>query len=602
MITNVEYSKEDKEAVEKGLTNWGSIVEEKIDEIIENDFSSRMANGSIILTRLLEIGSLRLKIGLIPGGIYHEKIGIFFDSEVEIDSKLEDLAENNFLAYSGSINESVSGWRKNYERISVWPSWIESRRDDAVDTLSDFLELWNGENEALEVMDFSEAAKKKLIQIRKTKEKEEISVNGSDNGKEEKPGDPRWVHQDEAVELFIAPRDESKTSAPMPAGGAGILMMATGTGKTFTSFKIAHKLHEQGKIDNVVIATKGTDLLGQWYDAMLYDELNVLEDWLKDIRRQFDKASELGDYMMSSSKKALIISREQVYKFFEHPDATPEVLNRTLLIMDECHEFRGDGHMQEHVSQYKKFGFRRALSAAPLSEYSQQKNDFLKSEIGDVFFEFDLEDAIRAGILSPFEYIPIHYELTQKEKDRIRGLIVFFDRKIRDGEATQEVKLRKLSEVRKKSEEKIPHLRDLVKTNPNLLGRCLIFCLTKKYSLLVNEMVLSKEHNLKWHTYFAEDEKKNYFDFKKGELDCLITCKNLSQGMDIKDCKAIVLMYSNRAKLETIQRMGRALRTDPNDPNKIATVVDFVEHDFATDIDRMAWLTELSTVRPEGWT
>ena len=183
MITNVEYSKEDKEAVEKGLTNWGSIVEEKIDEIIENDFSSRMANGSIILTRLLEIGSLRLKIGLIPGGIYHEKIGIFFDSEVEIDSKLEDLAENNFLAYSGSINESVSGWRKNYERISVWPSWIESRRDDAVDTLSDFLELWNGENEALEVMDFSEAAKKKLIQIRKTKEKEEISVNGSDNGK-----------------------------------------------------------------------------------------------------------------------------------------------------------------------------------------------------------------------------------------------------------------------------------------------------------------------------------------------------------------------------------------------------------------------------------
>lgn len=52
----------------------------------------------------------------------------------------------------------------------------------------------------------------------------------------------------------------------------------------------------------------------------------------------------------------------------------------------------------------------------------------------------------------------------------------------------------------------------------------------------------------------------------------------------------------------TTQRIGRALRLDKNNPEKKATVVDFViedsgENDNNADADRAEWLTELSQTR-----
>ena len=48
-------------------------------------------------------------------------------------------------------------------------------------------------------------------------------------------------------------------------------------------------------------------------------------------------------------------------------------------------------------------------------------------------------------------------------------------------------------------------------------------------------------------------------DFSEGKLQCLIACHRLSEGIDIKGLKNIFLIASDRAKLETIQRIGRCL-------------------------------------------
>jgi hypothetical protein len=48
-------------------------------------------------------------------GIYHAKVGIIKD------------AGQNRLAFSGSINETAAGWRKNSETFHVYCSWSETR-------------------------------------------------------------------------------------------------------------------------------------------------------------------------------------------------------------------------------------------------------------------------------------------------------------------------------------------------------------------------------------------------------------------------------------------------------------------------------------------
>ena len=82
----------------------------------------------------------------------------------------------------------------------------------------------------------------------------------------------------------------------------------------------------------------------------------------------------------------------------------------------------------------------------------------------------------------------------------------------------------------------------------------------------------------------------------------MLTCKKISEGIDISSVTNIFLFASDRSKLVTTQRIGRALRLDKNNPSKKAKVIDFIlddgtENDNNADQERKEWLTELSKAR-----
>ena len=73
-------------------------------------------------------------------------------------------------------------------------------------------------------------------------------------------------------------------------------------------------------------------------------------------------------------------------------------------------------------------------------------------------------------------------------------------------------------------------------------------------------------------------------------------------GIDISSVTNIILFASDRSRLVTTQRIGRALRLDKNNPNKVANVIDFIlsditEGDNNADIEREEWLSELAKTR-----
>ena len=107
-----------------------------------------------------------------------------------------------------------------------------------------------------------------------------------------------------------------------------------------------------------------------------------------------------------------------------------------------------------------------------------------------------------------------------------------------------------------------------------------------------------------FHTYFSGEDSLTLKRFARGELECLITCHRVSEGIDIRSLNTVILFSSARARLETIQRMGRCLRTDPDNLDKVANIVDFVrqsdeEGTTNSDEQRAEWLTKLSEVRGE---
>ncbi len=90
---------------------------------------------------------------LDPQHIFHEKVGIFTDSN------------GDNLAFSGSNNESISGWSKNVESFHVYCSWEGGRELDRVqEEISRFEQLWFDISPNVRVFDVPEAVKRKLLQ------------------------------------------------------------------------------------------------------------------------------------------------------------------------------------------------------------------------------------------------------------------------------------------------------------------------------------------------------------------------------------------------------------------------------------------------------
>jgi len=162
-----------------------------------------------------------------------------------------------------------------------------------------------------------------------------------------------------------------------------------------------------------------------------------------------------------------------------------------------------------------------------------------------------------------------------------------------------------IAKVYKTSRAKLPVFEQFIQEHPQLLERCIVFVETREYG----EEVLEIIHRFRpdFHTYFTGDDSDTLRRFARGELECLITCHRVSEGIDIRSLNTVILFSSARARLETIQRIGRCLRADPRNPRKIANVVDFIRvqsesnEDPNADQERYHWLSELSRIRPEGW-
>lgn len=159
-----------------------------------------------------------------------------------------------------------------------------------------------------------------------------------------------------------------------------------------------------------------------------------------------------------------------------------------------------------------------------------------------------------------------------------------------------------LARVYKTAEEKPTVFAQRLSLDPTILKRCIIFVETREYAVPILSTIDAYTH--RYRTYYAEDDRAHLVAFANGEIDCLVTCHRISQGIDIRSLNSVVLFASARSRLETIQRIGRCLRTDPDNPDKRARVIDFVRSgsgngDVNADEDRAAWLESLARVRRE---
>ncbi|HLA95617.1 MAG TPA: DEAD/DEAH box helicase family protein, partial [Pyrinomonadaceae bacterium] len=428
---------------------------------------------------------------------------------------------------------------------------------------------------------FPEAAKKELIRI-----------SGVRRSQPSEPGRSLpiklWSHQEEAVSTFL---QKSR----------GILEMATGTGKTKTSLEICRRLFEDGQIQTVIVSADGDDLLDQWYKELLTFVKQL--GFQIPVLRHYKNHRERERFFLN--KSAIILTSRHflpavLYSLSEDEGA------KSILIHDEVHRLGSPSNREKLAGMSDKVRFRLGLSATPDREYDDEGNAFVFESVGEVIYSFGLENAIRRKILSPFEYIPLEYIPSEEDKTRLQQVHKKAAARKQAGEPmTQEEIWIELARVHKTSKAKLPVFADFIEANPSLLQRCIIFVETREYGDEVLSIVHKYRHD--FHVYYANEDSGVLKSFANGEIECLITCHRLSEGIDIHSLETVVLFSSSKARLETIQRIGRCLRKNPQDPSKQANVVDFIrmpdddpgEATGNADLDRREWLNQLSSVEPE---
>ena len=533
---------------------------------------------SILLSYLIAVGQLEIRFAvpknydwpveeLNENNIYHVKNGYF------------KFTNNEFVAFDGSFNESDSGHQHHIDRTHVFRSWIQGDYERGMSVINDIDQDWMSENDYIEVFKLSDEALK-IIRTNAPNKRPFKSIKNDIIVNNPLPVINKWKHQDEAIDKFLNLK-------------RGILNMATGTGKTKTSLKIIEKLINFNKIKTIIISTEGNDLLKQWSIQIveLIEKLGNLR-----VYKQFEAFKEVQNFILDKENAILITSNENLNKALKNLSNLDK--RQTFLIHDEVHRVGSSQNRKLLQGLSDGIDYVLGLSATPEREYDIDGNQFIEKYIGPVIFEYGLENAIKDGILCPFNYIPIAYQSTQEDRNKISTVYAQKAARAAEGRPMSDEEIAiAVSKVYKLSKAKIPLFEKFVSENNDILKRCIVFVEETSYG----EHVLEIIHFFRpdFHTYYADDQVETLKRFAQGDLECLVTCHKVSEGIDIKSLENVVLFSSAKAKLETIQRIGRCLRVDPNNLNKTATVVDFIRTDEkrSYDEDRAEWLTNLSKIK-----
>lgn len=379
--------------------------------------------------------------------------------------------------------------------------------------------------------------------------------------------------------------------------------MATGTGKTRTALAIATQLINENKIDKIILQMYGSDLIDQWeknVQKWIYSKISRSVNYLSDKKDLIDffimnfKNRDVDFLIIRQSKLASLL--DKISKFDQ---------SRVLIIHDEVHDLFAQEISKDIIGKQNNFGYKLGLSATLKEEFDKEREKILFSEIqGDEkepIFTYSLEDAIKDGVLVEMNLISLEYELYEDEIAAISKAYAQHKTDLDEGMpiniADQKRNMR-IADIRKNARNKIEVFEAKILEIKKYLNRSFIFADETKYGdKLLNILV----PHLDVKTHYGGNDKDNILKFSLGEINCIINVMKLSQGIDVQNLSTIVL-FSTPIGRQFKQRLGRVLRTDPNNKEKKATIIDFfdkkqLKEKKGSDYNRYLELTKYSEIK-----
>lgn len=348
-----------------------------------------------------------------------------------------------------------------------------------------------------------------------------------------------------------------------------LLVMATGTGKTYTAFQIIWRLWKAGAKKRILFLADRNILIDQ---TKTNDFKPFGGAMTKITNRQADKSYEiyLSLYQaVTGTDEAANIYKQFSRDFFD------------LVIIDECHRgsAAADSAWRE-ILEYFSNATQIGMTATPKETKDVSNIDYF----GGPVYTYSLRQGIEDGFLAPYKVIRydfdkdlIGYRPEAGTRDRYGHEVddrIYnqrdFDRTLVLDERTKLV-ASKITEFLKAT---------------NRLDKTIVFCEDTEHAERMRQALANANADLvtENHRYvmritgddtLGKAELDNFIDPKGRYPVIATTSKLLTTGVDAKTCKLIVLDQRIQSMTEFKQIIGRGTRIDEEHGKQFFTIMDF---------------------------
>ncbi len=348
-----------------------------------------------------------------------------------------------------------------------------------------------------------------------------------------------------------------------------LLVMATGTGKTYTAFQIVWRLWKARRRKRILFLADRNVLI----DQTIANDFRPFGGAMTKLSRDIDTSYEvyLGLYQAITGPE----EKQKAYR-----QLSPGFFD--LIVIDECHRgSAADDSAWREILEYFSSATQIGLTATPKETEYVSNIDYFGAPV----FSYSLKQGIRDGFLAPYKVVKVHIdrdiegyrpEMGQLDRDgeevedRVYNVTDFDRGLVIDGRT-------------KLAAEKVT---TFLRESGDRFQKAIVFCVDQEHAArmrqaLVNENADLVDRNARYVMRITgEDEAGkaelgNFIDPQSTHPVLVTTSRLLSTGVDVQTCRVIVLDRAVGSMTEFKQIVGRGTRVHEDSEKFYFTLIDF---------------------------
>ena len=343
--------------------------------------------------------------------------------------------------------------------------------------------------------------------------------------------------QTEALDAWRAERDR------------GVAAVVTGGGKTIFAYACMLDLAKREPDVRFVILVPTVALQDQWAVG-LADDLGVAEQDLA---------------LFGGGRRPPKPRRVNLMVINTGRSQAPPIAaaGPVMLVVDECHRIaspvNAEALLGPHIATL-------GLSATPERDFDDLFSEVVEPALGPVIYRYDYNRARADGVITPFGLANVEVGLTEEEQrryDKFTRQISATYRRHQKGEDVEDRLHRLLRERARVSTGATARLPAAVRlVDQHKRARLIVFHEQIDAANILTRTLANRNHRVAaYHSGLGPAVRQdNLRMFRRGEIDVLVTCRALDEGINVPDASVAVLVASTASTRQRIQRLGRVLR------------------------------------------